>query len=170
MTEIDSGQDVNGKSQSSDAKEAGRGGAESASGEDGELSTEEKTWGMLAHLLAFLGAVGVPFGSLVGPAIAYFVQKDKSRFVRFHAIQSFAFQLCLGIVGILMIIPTIVLYILTVGLVLIVVIPLGIALAIALVVYVIRIALKANEGECARYHYIGDWVYRRVYEEDWKPL
>lgn len=140
--------------------------AEPTAGADGELSAEEKTWGMLAHLLSFLGAVGVPFGSLIGPAIAYFLHKDKSKFVRFHALQSFAFQLCLGIIGVLLVIPFFILYVLTMGLILLIAIP----LAIFLIVYVIRIALKANEGQCVRYYYIGDWVYKRVYEEDWKPF
>ena len=132
----------------------------------GALTDDEKLWGMLAHLLTLLAYVGIPFGNLVGPAIAYFTQKDKSKFVRFHAIQSFAFQLLLFVAGMVLAIPFFILAVLSFGLILLVLIPLG----LALLAYIIYMGIQANKGEYCRYVLVGDWVYNKVYSEDWKPL
>ena len=135
-----------------------------------ELTSDDKLWGMLAHVLALIGFVGVPFGNLIGPAIAYFVRKDQSRFVRYHAIQSFAFQLLLVAAGIVLAIPIIVLVALTGGLITLVLVPLLILLGLALLVYVIMMGMKANKGELCKYPVVGAWVYRQVFEHDWKPV
>jgi len=133
----------------------------------GTLTDDEKLWGMLAHLSVLLTYVTViPFANLVGPAIVYFAYKDKSKFVRFHAIQTFVFQLGLTIFISVMAIPIFILTVLTFGL-------LAVFLALVwllLLVWIIYMGIQANKGEHCMYVLVGTWAYRKVYEEDWKPL
>lgn len=137
---------------------------------DGSLKEDEKNWGMLAHILVFIGVVGVPFGNLVGPLIAYFVKKDESKYVRFHAIQSFAFQLGMTAIGIVLAVPFAILFFITGGLIIFIAAPIFVLLSLAVLVYVVLTGIKASKGEDARYYYVGDWAYKKVYEEDWKPM
>ena len=51
-----------------------------------DLTSEEKTLALLAHLLGY-------FSSIIGPLIIYLTQKEKSRFVAFHAMQAILFHL-----------------------------------------------------------------------------
>ena len=43
-------------------------------------SSDERTWGMLTHFSALLGFF-LPFGSIIGPLIAWSIKKDDSSFV-----------------------------------------------------------------------------------------
>ena len=135
-----------------------------------ELTSDDKLWGMLGHVLALIGVVGVPFGNLIGPAIVYFVRKDQSKFVRYHAIQSFAFQLLLLAAGIVLMIPTFILIAITGGRLALVLWPLFILIGLGLLVYVIMMGVKANKGELCKYPVVGAWVYKQVFERDWKPV
>lgn len=58
----------------------------------GEASSDERLWGVVAHLLAFffpiLGAVGV-----------YLIKKDESRYVGYHATQAIVWQLAIYVIG-----------------------------------------------------------------------
>ena len=58
------------------------------------VSEEEKQWGTLAHGLPLLVTVLTGFGWLAAFVI-YFAQKDKSKFVAFHAFQAGLFQLAI---------------------------------------------------------------------------
>jgi uncharacterized Tic20 family protein len=137
----------------------------------GALSADEKTWGMLAHLLVLIGLV-VPFiGNLIGPAIAYFVRgKDQSKFVRFHAIQAFVFNLLLNVVACVLAVPFFILFFVTGGLLACIVYPLGLLLWLVLICYSVYMGIQANKGEYPRYILVGEWSYRKVFEEDWKPV
>jgi len=53
--------------------------------------SEERTWAMLAHLSVLLNLVTGFLGGIAA-IIIYFVYKDRSRFVAYHAMQSFIFQ------------------------------------------------------------------------------
>ena len=56
------------------------------------VTTEERTWALLAHLSIFLNL----FTGLLGTAAAlviYLVYKDKSRYVTYQALQAIIFQL-----------------------------------------------------------------------------
>jgi uncharacterized Tic20 family protein len=52
----------------------------------GETTEEERIWAVAAHCLNFV----VP---VLGALVIYFIQKDKSRFVAYHALQATAFQI-----------------------------------------------------------------------------
>ncbi len=123
--------------------------------------SEERTWAMLAHLSILLNMV-TGFLGMVAAIIIYFVYKDRSRFVAYHAMQSFIFQaitwLGVGLVAstliafgsalAFLIIPLLCLF---TGLLLLLLIP-------ASLVYGIIGGVKVNNGEDFRYWQVGDWV------------
>jgi uncharacterized Tic20 family protein len=136
----------------------------------GKLTDDERTWALLSHLLAGLGFIGVPFGNLIGPGIAYFVKKDESKYVRFHAVQSFTFQLVLTVVGMVLAIPVLLLLLFTAGIALPCVILLGVPISLAILIYVIYAGAQAQKGELVLYPGVGRWAYKKVWEDDWKPV
>ncbi len=105
------------------------------------VSKDERTWGMLSHLLALSGYIGVPFGNILAPLIIWLVKKDQSQFVADQAKESLNFQISLTIYAI---ISGILIFVL-IGFVL-----LGV-LWIAGIVFVIIGTVKANNGEFYRY-------------------
>lgn len=126
------------------------------------LSTsEERTWAMLAHLSVLVNL----FTGILGPVIAlviYLMFVSRSRYIAYHALQSFLFQLLAwygigvmwGIVGMLSAV--------VIGVVLIpfacVLTPLfllGMAIA---PVYGIIGAIQSSQGYDFKYLWVGDWV------------
>lgn len=122
---------------------------------------EERTWAMLAHLSVLLNLVTGFLGGIAA-IIIYFIYKDRSRFVAYHAMQAFIFQsitwLGAGLVsGILiaiggalgfLIIP---LLCLIPGFLILLLIPISL-------IYGIIGGVKVNNGEDFRYWQVGDWV------------
>ena len=125
------------------------------------LASEERTWAMLAHLSVLLNLVTGFVGGLAAIVI-YFVYKDRSRVVAYHAMQSFIFQaitwigagllaglfIGLGSAFAILIIPLLCL------------IPgfLSLLLLPASLIYGIIGAVQVNNGEDFRYWQVGDWV------------
>lgn len=107
----------------------------------GEITSEEKTWGMLSHLSFFIGGFIVPL-------ILYFVYKDKSRFIAFHALQALFFHLAIYVALFISGVLTIVL----IGLLLL---P---AVYIVGLVYAILGAIKANSGEWYELPLVSGWA------------
>ena len=122
---------------------------------------EERTWAMLAHLSVlvnlFTGFLGGIFAIVI-----YFIYKDRSRFVAYHAMQSFLFQtitwLAAGLIAT---------FFITVGSVFaILIIPLlclvpGFLILLAIpasLIYGVVGAVQVNNGEDFRYWQVGDWV------------
>lgn len=135
------------------------------------LSPEnERTWAMLAHLSVlvnlFTGFLGGIFAIVV-----YFIYKDRSRYVAYHAMQSFLFQvitwlgaglisaffITIGAVFGIFIIP---LLCLVPGFLILLAIP-------ASLIYGIVGAVQVNNGEDFKYWQVGDWV-REILEP--KPV
>ena len=123
--------------------------------------SDERTWAMLAHLSVLVNLFTGIFGPLVA-LIIYLVFSARSKYVAYHAMQSFLFQLVLwsglgvmwAIVGILSSI--------LVGILLIpfacVLTPfflLGMAIA---PIYGIVGAVKTSQGEDFKYWLVGDWA------------
>jgi hypothetical protein len=124
-------------------------------------ASEARNWAMLAHLSILLNMVSGVLG-LVAAIIIYFVYKDRSRFVAYHAMQSFIFQAItwIGVVLVASILITvggalafliIPLLCLFGGLLLLMLVP-------ASLIYGIVGAGKVNNGEDFRYWQVGDWV------------
>lgn len=105
------------------------------------VSSEERTWGMLSHLLALSGFIGVPFGNILAPLIIWLVKKDQSQFVADQAKESLNFQISLIIYAIVSGILVLVL----IGFLLLAVVFIG------GIVLTIIATLKANNGEHYRY-------------------
>lgn len=101
---------------------------------------EERTLGMLCHLLALSGYV-VPFGNIIGPLVIWLLKKDQSWFVDDQGKESLNFQISLTIYAIIAGFSILVL----IGIVL-----LPIVLLFGLIMVVIA-TIKANEGVAYRY-------------------
>ena len=110
----------------------------------GELSMapNEKTMGMLSHLISLCALIGIPFGNVLGPLIVWLTQKDKSAYIDYHGKESLNFQISITI-ALVCCLPFILLF------------GLGILMMIAVGIYAVVMAfiagLKANEG--VRYAY-----------------
>jgi uncharacterized Tic20 family protein len=124
-------------------------------------ASEERTWAMLAHLSVLVNL----FTGILGPVVAliiYLMYMNRSKYVAYHAMQSFLFQLVVwygigvmwGIVGILSAI--------VVGVVLIpfacVLTPfmlMGMAIA---PIYGVWGGIQTSQGQDFKYWLVGDWV------------
>lgn len=104
------------------------------------LTQEEKTMGMLCHLLGFAGFV-IPFGNIIGPLVLWLVKKDSSPFIDLHGKESLNFQISITIYAS---ISSLLIFIL-IGF------PMLIAVAIFAIVCMIKAAIKANDGQIYRY-------------------
>ena len=105
----------------------------------GGLSSDERTWGMLAHLSALIA--GIAGLSFLGPLIVMLTKGKEYSYVDYHAKEALNFQITVYIAAILCI-P---LVFILIGIVLIFVISIG-----ALVLTIIA-GIKANEGVMYRY-------------------
>jgi uncharacterized Tic20 family protein len=138
----------------------------------GEISSEEKLISLLCHLSLFFGGVILPF-------IMWLVYKDKTKFVRFHALQALWFQvsyiallvvlvLIVAVIGILMGLITdsnsphddpsflaVILIFLLYG---------GIMICIfGAYAYSVYVGVKAFQGELKKYVFLGNIIYNKVY-------
>lgn len=111
------------------------------------------TMGMLCHLLALSGLLGVPFGHILGPLIMWLVKKDECPFVDECGKEALNFNISMTIYAsalILVAMPAIIIPIL--GIIIFGLAVVGVfALFIVGLVFIILAALKANEG--ANYKY-----------------
>jgi uncharacterized Tic20 family protein len=123
------------------------GGIPGAAGAPSGLSKDERTWAMLAVLSPLIGYI-IPLASVIAPLVIYFIKRDESKFVAFHALQSVYFQIAV-LVAVIICIP---LCFVCVGFILLPVV------AIGGLVYMVVIAIKANNGEWAEYWLVGQWA------------
>lgn len=105
-------------------------------------SKDERTWGMLCHILSLAGLV-IPLGSVIGPLVMWLIKKEESHFVDTQGKESLNFQLTI-LVAVLMCIP---LAFIIIG------IPIAILLSILSIVFPIMGGIKANEGKNYKYPY-----------------
>ncbi|WP_251044587.1 MULTISPECIES: DUF4870 domain-containing protein [unclassified Lysobacter] len=112
-----------------------------------DISQDEKTWGMLAHLSTLVGLI-IPFGTVLGPLVVWLIKKDTMPFVADQGKEALNFNITALIAGIVSFLLTFVL----IGLVLL---PL---VGLAWLVLTIMAALAANKGEEYRY----PWTLRLV--------
>ena len=61
-------------------------------GDGGGLTSDERTWGVLAHASALAGFV-IPLGSILGPLLVWAIKKDESGFVAENGRQALNFQI-----------------------------------------------------------------------------
>ncbi len=106
---------------------------------------EERNWAMAAHLGAIVAAM-VALGVLAPLGVLLFVG-SRSDFVRRHATESLNFQISL----LLYLAAAFVLAVVTVGLGLLILIPVGLLAAVLALVAVVIATLAASRGEEYRY-------------------
>ena len=61
-------------------------------GSGGDLTADDKQWGMFCHLSSLAGFV-VPGGNIIGPVVCWMMKKEESRFVDYHGKESVNFQI-----------------------------------------------------------------------------
>ena len=101
---------------------------------------EERTYGMLCHLLAFSTFI-VPFGNILGPLVMWLIKKDSSPYVDANGKEALNFQI------------SIMIYLVASGVLMLILIGFILALAVFVfwIVAVIIACVKANEGVVYRY-------------------
>lgn len=115
-----------------------------------EMTQEQKTWGMIAHLSALIGFL-IPFGNVLGPLVVWLIKKDTMPFVDDQGKEALNFNITVAIViTALMIVGTVLLVIL-IGFLFYI---LAAIIGVAALVFMIIAGLKANEGVSYRYPYI----------------
>lgn len=101
----------------------------------------ERTWGMLAHLSAFVGLLIPLIGSVLGPLAVWLARRDSSTFVAGHAREALNFNITVLLAAI----ACMLLMLVFVGFLL------GTALFVAWLVMTLIAAIKASEGATYRY-------------------
>jgi uncharacterized protein len=117
----------------------------------GTPSAEEKQWALFAHLSALLGAIltGHMFawGCFIGPLVIWLIKKDTLPFVNDQGKEALNFNITLAIIGVVLLVFSF----LTLGVGLLVAIPIYIVVGIGWLVFTIIAAIKASEGVAYRY-------------------
>jgi uncharacterized Tic20 family protein len=126
---------------------------------------DERTWAMLAHLSVLLNLV-TGFLGPVAALIVYFFYKDRSRYVAYHAMQSFVFQLIWwaapgALIGVMWA-ATGILSALLIGLLCLpfalILTPLIALMPLAALAYGAWGAIETSQGKDFKYWLVGDWV------------
>jgi uncharacterized Tic20 family protein len=62
-------------------------------------ASEANKWGMLCHLAALAGLIGIPFGNVIGPLVVWLLKKNEYPFVDAQGKAALNFQLSMLIYG-----------------------------------------------------------------------
>ncbi len=138
-----------------------------------KLKSDEKLMSLLSHLSIVIPNIGI-----IAPIVIWVTQKDKSKFVRFNAIQAIFFQLVffvlimlsifIGLIFMLISLPVIiknpdaapgVLFWVSMG-----VMNLYFPLWLIFSLYAVVAAIRSFKGKIFRYIIIGKLVEKRVYK------
>lgn len=119
------------------------------------ISLDERQWAMFAHLSALLGGVLTSvfggWGTFIGPLVIWLVRKDAMPFVDDQGKEALNFNITVAIVALLLSGFFWFFTVVTLGLGLIIVIPLVAAFVLAWLVLVVIASVRANAGEAYRY-------------------
>jgi uncharacterized Tic20 family protein len=118
----------------------------------GVPSAEQRQWALFAHLSALAGAVvtgpfGAGWGCFIGPLIIWLMKKDSMPFVDDQAKEALNFNITVAIASLVLLVFSV----LTLGIGLVLAIPLWIIIGIFWLVFTIMAGVKANAGERYRY-------------------
>ena len=123
--------------------------------EETEITSDEKTWAMFAHLSILLAAITV---GLLGPVAAFviwLVKKDESDYVARQALQSLIYQIAVAVLSWVMWIVIFVLFTVGIGCC---IAPLGLLLNLATIGYGCYAAYECSLGREFKYPLIWDLV------------
>ncbi|MBW3550210.1 MAG: DUF4870 domain-containing protein [Proteobacteria bacterium] len=107
---------------------------------------------MFAHLSALVGGIltggwAFSIGCFIGPLIIWLVKKDSMRFVDDQGKEALNFNITVALVFLALLILSVV----TLGIGLVIAIPVAVVVGITWLVFTIIAAIKANEGVAYRY-------------------
>jgi len=123
--------------------------------------SDERTWAMLAHLSVLANLV-TGFLGPVAALVIYLIYKDRSRYVAYHSMQSFVFQLVWWVGGgVLTGIAWAITGTLSAILVGLLCIPFACLISLlplGALIYGVIGAVQCNQGQDFRYWLVGDWV------------
>ena len=116
------------------------------------ISAEQRQWAMFAHLSALVGGVitgGWAFsvGCFIGPLIIWMIKKDTMPFVDDQGKEALNFNLTVAAIFFVLLILTIG----TLGIGVLLTLPVGLIVGLAWLVLTIIAGIKANEGVAYRY-------------------
>lgn len=139
------------------------------------LTSEEKMFALLSHLSVIIGGI-------ILPIIFWALQKDKSKFVRFHSLQAIFYHItiaCIIFICVFLLVLGIVLSALLLGtsqsnnhdilhpavfsLSIILFYAVFFIILLANIAYGIYLGVKAYEGRLIKIPIIGNIIYRKVY-------
>ena len=125
-------------------------------------ASDERTWAMLAHLSVLANLVTGFLGPVVA-LIIYLVYQDRSRYVAYHSLQSFIFQLIWWVgggvlAGVAWAISGALVAVVGLGCLLMPFACVITFLPLAALVYGVVGAVQVSQGQDFRYWLIGDWV------------
>jgi hypothetical protein len=103
--------------------------------------SQERIWGMLCHLTALLGLIGIPFGNILGPLFVWLYRRKANAFADMQGKESLNFQITMTI---LVLVAALMIY-MKIGMMIIFV------LAAINVVLVLIASIQAYRGQT--YHY-----------------
>ena len=115
---------------------------------------DENTWSVLAHLSVFVNLLTGFLGPVVA-LIIWFVYRDRSERVSFHAPQSALYQLAWAVILAIGWTITALLTVIIIGLLLI---PVMIVLSVVPFVHMAYAAYKVNQGVDYRYPFVADLI------------
>ena len=108
---------------------------------------DERTWALLGHLSAFSAFIVAGIGCVLGPLIIWLIKRDTLPFAGDQAKEALNFNITVMLAGLALWIVTII----TLGIGLLLTLPLGLALFAYWLVFTIVAAVNANNG--IRYRY-----------------
>ncbi len=114
-------------------------------GAAGAPSSDDRNWGVIAHLSALVMVVSVP--SFIGPLVVWLIKRDQHPFVAEHGREALNFNLSL----LLYAVAGVILGVVTLGVGFLLLIPLAIVVLVLWLVFLIQAAMAASRGESYRY-------------------
>jgi uncharacterized Tic20 family protein len=119
---------------------------------DTMTAQDERTWSVIAHLSVLAALVGLmPFGAL----LVWLVYKDRSRKVRFHALQALWYQIAWILILVAYTLVSLVLSLIIIGIFMFLLLPI---LALVPIVHGCYAAYQVSKGVEYRYPYIADRI------------
>jgi len=106
-----------------------------------QLTQDDKTFGMLAHLAALAQFVVPTFGNVIGPLVIWLIKKDQSSWVNKQGKEALNFQISIAIYTLV----SIILIPIIIGILLL------IAVGIFWLIMVVLATIRVSEGESFRY-------------------
>lgn len=127
------------------------------------VTNDDRLWGMLGHITAAAGMVlGLGMLQWAGPLVVWLYKRESSPFAAFHGLQSLLFQVAWLVLMLIVGVVGGILTVLTLGLGVIVLIPVLIALSVVPLIWSIVAGLKANAGEWYEYPIVGPYARRSL--------